>query len=85
MNNESGPAIGLPEMATSKQVAAWLQVSHTTLKRLLRQRAIPVVRVGRQLRFPARAVYNAYVAGDCIQSERLSGPVGAILSKYGVR
>lgn len=50
----------LPELATRKQLAAWAQVSPSTIKRMVKRNEIPHCRVGRQLRFPAEAVRKAF-------------------------
>ena len=51
----------LPEMATRRQVAAWAQVSPSTIKRLVSRKEIPFVHVGRQLRFPGAAIRAVFI------------------------
>ena len=55
-NARTHTAIGVAaeEFLTHKQVAARLQVSTKTVARLIKQLSIPVVKVGHQVRVPAR-------------------------------
>lgn len=50
----------LPELATKRQVAAWAQVSPSTIKRMVARNEIPHCRVGRQLRFPGAAIRSFF-------------------------
>jgi excisionase family DNA binding protein len=43
-------------LLTAKEVCAWLRVSRMTLHRMVKRGAIPVVRVGRLLRFRPEAI-----------------------------
>jgi excisionase family DNA binding protein len=54
----------LPEMATKRQVAAWAQVSPSTIKRMVARNEIQFVRVGRQLRFPGAIIRAAFLKGE---------------------
>jgi excisionase family DNA binding protein len=56
VNNESSSL----RLLTSKQVCAFLQVSRMTLHRLVSAGSLPVIRIGRSVRFRAAAI-EAYL------------------------
>jgi excisionase family DNA binding protein len=52
----NGSSAAVSEYLTIKQVAALLQVCTKTVRRLIREKGIPVIRVGRQIRIPVEHV-----------------------------
>ncbi len=46
----------LQQLLTIKQVATQLQVCTKTVRRLIKEHSVPVLRVGRQIRVPAQHV-----------------------------
>jgi excisionase family DNA binding protein len=63
MSNEDSPS-GLPDMATKRQLAEWAQCSTQTVERLVKSGKIPVVKVGRLVRFSAPDVRAALSRKD---------------------